>query len=65
MCKKTKGFTPYAEEFQDVSYNRIGKNLDPNAIKFISLANCRCNYCGFIAKFDLNFITGDSDYSSK
>lgn len=53
MCHSHSGFTPYAEEFQQVSYNRDGTVLNVNSINFVSTVLCRCNNCGFIAIFDL------------
>lgn len=54
MCHATSGFAPYAQEFQQVSYNRNDAVLDVNNISFVKTVLCRCNSCGFIATFDLD-----------
>lgn len=53
MCHASAGFTPYAQEFQQVSYNREGIVLNVDDIKFVPIVLCRCNNCSFIASFDL------------
>lgn len=56
MCRASVGFTPYAQEFQQVSYNRDGSTLGINDIQYVSTIMCRCNNCGFIACFDKDFL---------
>lgn len=53
MCHSRNGFTPYAQEFHQVSYNREGNILNVDNIDYVSVVLCRCNNCGFVAAFDL------------
>jgi hypothetical protein len=54
MCKAQKGFTPFSNEFQQISYKREGDQLDINDIQYTSTVLCRCNNCGYLAMFDIN-----------
>ncbi len=54
MCKSKLGFSPYAEEIQQISCNREGNVLDLDEAKFIKTVSIRCNNCGFLALFDIN-----------
>lgn len=53
MCRKNTGFTPYAHEFQQVSYDQKDRVLDVNSIQYVSTVLCRCDNCSFMASFDL------------
>lgn len=63
MCRSDKGFTPFSQEFQGLAFAREKNVLDISNIQYISCISCRCNNCGFIANFDLDVVTGDSNYS--
>lgn len=64
ICKSLSGFTPFKQEYQQISFPREETLLNNSkGIKYISVVSCRCNNCGFIANFDLDVVTGDSNYS--
>lgn len=56
MCRTGANFTPYAQEFQQVSYNRNGRTLGVDDIQYVSTVMCRCSHCGFVACFDMEYL---------